>query len=125
LWFIERQGSFVVSHPQTSGGRLDGVAASSGVYTGPVRVLRSEADFDRLRPGDVLVCPITSPAWSVLFPNVGALVADEGGVLSHSAIIAREFQIPAVVATGNATSLLRDGQRVTVDGTAGVVTVLG
>jgi rifampicin phosphotransferase len=125
LWFIERQGSFAVSHPQAGGGRLDGVAASSGVYTGPVRVLRSEADFDRLRPGDVLVCPITSPAWSVLFPNVGALVADEGAVLSHSAIIAREFQIPAVVATGNATSLLRDGQRVTVDGTAGVVEVLG
>jgi len=125
LWFIERQGSFAVSHPQAGGGRLDGVAASSGVYTGPVRVLHSEADFDRLQPGDVLVCPITSPAWSVLFPNVGALVADEGAVLSHSAIIAREFQIPAVVATGNATSLLRDGQRVTVDGTAGVVEVLG
>ena len=125
LWFIERSGHFVTSRPQEGGGRLSGVGASPGVYTGPARVLRSEADFDRLQPGDVLVCPITSPAWSVLFPNVGALVADEGGVLSHSAIIAREFRIPAVVATGNATALLRDGQQVTVDGTAGCVEGVG
>lgn len=124
LWFIERAGHFVVSRPQEGGGRLGGVPASPGVYTGPVRVLRSEADFDRLRPGDVLVCPITSPAWSVLFPNVGALVADDGGVLAHSAIIAREFRIPAVVATGNATALLHDGQQVTVNGTAGSVEVV-
>ncbi|HZI37581.1 MAG TPA: PEP-utilizing enzyme, partial [Acidimicrobiia bacterium] len=80
--------------------------------------------FDKLQPGDVLVCPITSPAWSVLFPNVCALVTDAGAILSHSAIIAREFQIPAVVATGNATALLRDGQQVKVDGAAGTVEVL-
>jgi pyruvate,water dikinase len=87
-------------------------------------VLLGEGDFAKLRPGDVLVCPITSPAWSVLFPNVGALVADAGGLMAHSAIIAREFQIPAVVGTGNATTLLRDGQRVTVNGTDGSVEVL-
>ena len=125
LWFIERAGHFVATPPQSGGTRISGVPASGGTYTGTARVLLDEGDFDKLQPGDVLVCPITAPAWSVLFPNVSALVADSGGVLSHSAIIAREFQIPAVVATGNATSLLRDGQRVTVDGTAGVVEVLG
>jgi pyruvate,water dikinase len=82
-----------------------------------------EVEFDRLEVGDVVVCPITSPVWSVVFPSVGALVTDAGGILSHPAIIAREYRVPAVVATGNATSVLRDGQRVTVDGSAGVVEV--
>jgi pyruvate,water dikinase len=83
--------------------------------------VRDETEFDKIHPGDVLVCPATSPVWSVVFPQLGALVTDSGGLLSHPAIIAREYGIPAVVATGNATSLLRDGDRVTVDGTAGVV----
>jgi pyruvate,water dikinase len=86
-----------------------------------VRVIRSEDEFGRLEAGDVLVCPITSPVWSVLFTSIGALVTDTGGVLSHPAIIAREYRIPAVVATGNATQLLRDGQVVIVDGTIGSV----
>jgi pyruvate,water dikinase len=125
LWLFERSGHYAQSaRPQSAGSRLTGIPASGGTYTGPARVLMSEADFEKLQPGDVLVCPITSPAWSVLFPNVGALVTDAGSVLSHSSIIAREFLIPAVVATANATSLLRDGQQVTVDGTAGVVEVL-
>jgi phosphoenolpyruvate synthase/pyruvate phosphate dikinase len=81
----------------------------------------NEAEFGRLRAGDVLVCPITSPVWSVLFPSIGALVTDAGGILSHPAIIAREYGIPAVVATTNGTSVLRDGQIVTVDGANGVV----
>jgi phosphoenolpyruvate synthase/pyruvate phosphate dikinase len=82
-----------------------------------------ESEFHRLQSGDVLVCPITSPVWSVLFPSIGALVTDTGGVLSHPAIIAREYQVPAVVATGNATSLLRDGQLVTVDGSSGKIDI--
>jgi pyruvate,water dikinase len=68
-----------------------------------------------------MVCPTTSPVWAVPFPSVGALVTDSGGILSHPAIIAREHRVPAVVATGNATQLLKDGQTVTVDGTAGSV----
>ncbi|HET6918453.1 MAG TPA: PEP-utilizing enzyme [Jiangellaceae bacterium] len=84
-------------------------------------MITSEAEFDRLRAGDVLVCPVTSPVWSVLFPSIGALVTDTGGILSHPAIIAREYGVPAVVATGNGTAVLHDGQLVTVDGTAGVV----
>jgi pyruvate,water dikinase len=81
----------------------------------------NESEFARLQPGDVLVCPMTSPVWSVLFPSVGALVTDTGGILSHPAIIAREYRVPAVVATGNATRVLRDGQTVTVDGNTGSV----
>jgi pyruvate,water dikinase len=88
-----------------------------------VRVIRNEGEFGKIRAGDVLVCPITSPVWSVLFASVGALVTDTGGILSHSAIIAREYHIPAVVATGNATTLLRDGQIVAVDGSAGAVRI--
>ena len=126
LWLVERSGHYTPpGDPQSAESRLTGIPVSAGTYTGTVRVLRGEGDFAKLRPGDVLVCPITSPAWSVLFPNVGALVADAGGLMAHSAIIAREFQIPAVVATGNATTLLRDGQRVTVNGTDGLVEVVG
>jgi rifampicin phosphotransferase len=108
---------------QPRGSLLCGTGASPGRRTGPVRVVRGEADFGRIRTGDVVVCPVASPVWSVLFPRLGALVTDTGGVLSHCAIIAREFALPAVVATGNATRLLRDGQIVTVDGGAGTVTL--
>jgi pyruvate,water dikinase len=100
---------------------LKGVAAAKGSYAGPARVITGEDQFERLQPGDVLVCPITSPVWSILFAKVGALVTDSGGILSHPAIIAREYGIPAVVATGNATQVIPDGAQVTVDGTTGTV----
>jgi pyruvate,water dikinase len=74
---------------------LSGIPACAGSYTGPARIIRSETEFDRLRPGDVLVCPVTSPVWSVLFPSIGALVTDTGGMLSHPAIIAREYRRPS------------------------------
>lgn len=90
-----------------------------------MRVIRTEAEFHKLKSGDVLVCPITSPVWSVLFPSIGALVTDTGGILSHPAIIAREHRVPAVVATGNATRRLQDGQVVIVDGTDGLVLPAG
>lgn len=96
-----------------------GLGVAAGRYTGPARIVGSEADFSRIRAGDVLVCTITSPVWSVLFPSVGALVTDRGGALCHAAIIAREFGIPAVVGTGDATARLRDGELVTVDGSTG------
>jgi pyruvate,water dikinase len=100
---------------------LTGIAASRGEYTGTVRVVMGEREFDKIKPGDVVVCPITSPVWSVVFPMIGALVTDTGGVLSHPAIIAREYRVPAVVATAQATSTLQDGDLVTVDGTTGTV----
>ena len=121
LWTTERIFGPVRTGREAGDGAVTGIPASPGSYTGPVRVIRNEAEFDRLRAGDVLVCPVTSPVWSVLFPSVGALVTDSGGILSHPAIIAREYGVPAVVATGNGTSALHDGQLVTVDGTAGIV----
>ena len=114
---------FPTEETGTAQAQLRGVPGSPGRYTGPVRLVRDETDFPKLRPGDVLVCPITSPAWSVLFVQAGAVVTDAGGVLAHTAVIAREYGLPAVLATGAATQRLRDGDRVTVDGTAGVVTI--
>jgi rifampicin phosphotransferase len=130
LWAVEQNiGSHALGHgvqgeEASDVTVLSGIPVSAGSYTGPARIIRSESEFDRLRPGDVLVCPVTSPVWSVLFPSIGALVTDIGGMLSHPAIIAREYRVPAVVATGDGTSRLTDGQIVTVDGTSGVVRVL-
>ena len=115
---MEYEGSKQI---QTAGKLISGIAASAGQYTGPVRVIHDESEFHKIQPGDVMVCPMTSPVWSVLFPSLGALVTDAGGLLSHPAIIAREYGIPAVVASGNATSILRDGEIVRVDGAAGSV----
>jgi pyruvate,water dikinase len=103
--------------------QVHGIAASTGQYTGTVRIVHDLSEFGKLQPGDVLVCPITTSAWSAVFSNIGALVTDTGGILSHPAIIAREYGIPAVLATGNATSMLQDGQRVTVDGATGQVQI--
>ena len=102
---------------------INGMAASSGTYSGPVRVVMDETEFDRIEPGCVLVCPATSPVWSVVFPLIGALVTDAGGLLSHPAIIAREYRIPAVVGTITATTRLGDGDVVTVDGSRGTVSI--
>ena len=100
---------------------LRGAAAARGIYRGTARLVRDESEFDRIQPGDVLVCVMTTSAWNVLFGSVGALVTDEGGILSHPAIIAREFGIPAVVGTRRATATIPDGASVEVDGTAGIV----
>jgi rifampicin phosphotransferase len=122
LWTVDR-----ILAPGQAGpageATINGIAASPGNYTGPVRVIHDESEFDRLRAGDVLVCPITSPVWSVLFAGIGALVTDTGGTLSHPAIIAREYGIPAVVNTGRGTAVLQNGQIVTVDGTTGTVRI--
>ena len=77
-----------------------------------------------MRDGDVLVCPITSPAWAPIFPKVTAVVTDIGGVMSHAAIVCREYGLPAVVGTGRATAEIRTGQTIRVDGSTGVVTLL-
>ncbi len=123
-WQIETMIAPVMSgRTQAKGVTLTGIPASQGVYQGRVRIVRDESEFGKIRAGDVLVCPATSPVWSVLFSSIGAVVTNFGGILSHPAIVAREFHIPAVVATGNATELLQDGQIVKVDGTCGTVEV--
>jgi pyruvate,water dikinase len=112
-----------VSGNESGKSTVRGLPGAAGSYTGTVRVVRDEQEFDRIQVGDVLVCPSTSPVWSVVFPRIGALVTDTGGPLSHAAIIAREYGIPATLATGNATETLVDGSTVTVDGTAGTVEI--
>lgn len=118
LMFAERTAD-------TRAGMLTGVPGSPGTYRGTVRVVRDETQFSRLQTGDVVVCPITTPTWSVLFLQAGAVVTDSGGVLAHTAVIAREYGIPAVLATGDGTQRLRDGDVVTVDGSAGTVALMG
>ena len=106
-------------------GALRGEGASPGVAEGPVRVVAGPADFRRVRAGDVVVAATTTPAWTPLFPSIAALVTETGGILSHAAIVAREYALPAVVGAADATRLLPDGAIVRVDGATGIVAVLG
>ncbi len=106
-----------------TGNLLKGVAASSGKTTAPACVLHGPADFDQMRPGDVLVAATTTPAWTPLFAMASGVVTDIGGPLSHGSIVAREYGIPAVMGTGVATKRILSGQVITVDGSAGTVTL--
>ncbi|GAA0924048.1 PEP/pyruvate-binding domain-containing protein [Nonomuraea longicatena] len=101
---------------------LSGTPGSSGSVTGTARIVRGPGDFARVRPGDILVCPFTDPAWTPLLRIAAGVVTETGGVLSHAAIVAREHGIPAVLGVPGATSRLRDGTVITVDGTTGAVT---
>lgn len=100
---------------------IRGNAGSRGTVTGVARVAMSLEDARALQPGEILVCPTTAPPWTPLFAVAGAVVTDTGGVLSHCAVVAREFGIPAVVGTHVATAMVKTGQRITVDGGAGIV----
>jgi len=103
---------------------LRGTGGAPGVVEGPVRVVTHVGELGSVEPGDVLVCPATSPSWAPVFSRIAATVSDVGGIMSHTAIVCREYGMPAVVGTGNAVSTLRTGQRVRVDGGAGTVTLL-
>jgi pyruvate,water dikinase len=115
---------FGSSEAEHEGDVLRGLAASPGVYEGPARLISGASEFDRIVSGDVLVTQSTTEAFNILLPLLGALVTDSGGLLSHSAIVAREYGIPGVVGTREATERIADGVRVRVDGGAGEVTVL-
>jgi len=104
---------------------LKGVGTSSGTVTATARVLYGPEDFDQLKAGDVLIAVTTTPAWTPLFALASAVVTDIGGPLSHSSIVAREYGIPAVMATRTATRQIESGQMVTVDGGSGTVTLEG
>jgi len=107
-----------------SEGTLSGVPASAGVVTAPACVLHGPEDFGLMRPGDVLVAGTTTPAWTPLFVMASAVVTDIGGPLSHGSIVAREYGIPAVMGTGEATRRIKNGQTITVDGGNGTVEIL-
>jgi rifampicin phosphotransferase len=108
----------------TQADQLTGVGASAGVVRGPARVTLSQDDFGRIQPGDIIVCPSSNPSWVPVFTIAGGLITNTGGVLSHAAVVAREFGLPAVVGTGDATTKIPDGRLVEIDGTAGTVRLL-
>jgi pyruvate,water dikinase len=114
-----------VSEDTQTASLLKGVPTSAGRVTAPACVLRGPEDFDQMKPGSVLVAGATTPAWTPLFAMASAVVTDIGGPLSHGSIVAREYGIPAVMGTGVATRRIQTGQIVTVDGSAGTVTLSG
>lgn len=101
---------------------LSGTAGAHGRRSGPARVLRSTAELSHLQHGDILVCRYTDPSWTPAFRIAAGIVTETGGVLSHAAIVAREHHIPAVIGVPDATTAIRDGQIITIDGTRGSVT---
>ncbi|MFI6317189.1 PEP/pyruvate-binding domain-containing protein [Nonomuraea sp. NPDC050556] len=107
---------------ETAVGTLTGTPGSRGTVTGVARVVRGRGDFGRVQPGDILICPFTDPAWTPLLRIASGVVTETGGVLCHAAIVAREHAIPAVLGIPDATSRLRDGAVITVDGSTGTVT---
>ncbi|MGI6684180.1 MAG: PEP/pyruvate-binding domain-containing protein [Bacillota bacterium] len=100
---------------------LSGIGASSGVISGPCKIITDPRDFARLRPGDILVAQYTNPAWTPVFSFIGGLVVEYGSTVSHAAIIAREYGIPAVMGVRGITGILEDGEKVTIDGSRGLV----
>lgn len=110
--------------PMTEPGVLRGNAGSKGVARGTAKVVRTLAEAGKLMAGDILVTETTAPPWTPLFARVAAVVTDTGGVLSHCAVVAREYMIPAVVGIGMATHVIHDGMTIEVDGTAGVVRII-
>jgi pyruvate, water dikinase len=124
LWGVTTQRVQEWARAEAGGSRLIGAAASPGVVEGPARVVIDVHEIADVRDGDVLVCPITSPAWAPIFPKIKAVVTDIGGVMSHAAIVCREYGLPAVVGTGRATAEVKTGQTIRVDGSSGVVTIL-
>jgi pyruvate,water dikinase len=123
--FIALGHLFGSSQAQNEEKLLYGLAASKGVYEGPARRVSGPSEFGRIAKGDVLVTESTTEAFNILLPLLGGIVTDNGGLLSHAAIVSREYGIPGVVGTREATERIADGVLVRVDGDAGEVTVLG
>ena len=126
LWGItrERLDAWLSAGAAGESNEIRGFAASAGVVEGPARVVKSVEEISRLQKGDILICQITNPTWAPVFQKIAGAVSDIGGSMSHAAIVAREYGLPAVVGTGSATSRIKDGQRVRVDGARGIVTIL-
>jgi pyruvate,water dikinase len=125
LWGITRESLDAwLNAGEGDSNEIRGFAASSGVVEGTARVVKSVQEIGRLQQGDILVCQVTNPTWAPVFQKIAGAVSDIGGSMSHAAIVAREYGLPAVVGAGTATSRIKDGQRVRVDGGRGIVTIL-
>jgi pyruvate,water dikinase len=124
LWGVTTERVQEWARQQDGGRTLTGAAASPGTIEGVARVVRGVKQIGEVREGEILVCGATSPAWAPIFTKIKAAVTDVGGVMSHAAIVCREYGLPAVVGTGRATSTIKTGQTISVDGTAGRVEIL-
>ena len=125
LWGITTERVHEWAAPdRDNGATITGFAGSSGTAEGPARVILEVDRLGELQPGEILVAPVTSPSWTPVFGTIAAAVSDIGGIMSHAAIVSREYRLPAVVGTGNATSRIKTGDRLRVDGDAGTVTIL-
>jgi pyruvate,water dikinase len=127
LWGITTdsiQNWLGIGGEDTGGADLKGFAGSPGVVEGPARVILSADQLGQVQEGEILVCPITNPSWGPVFSKIGAAVTDIGGMMSHAAIVCREYGVPAVVGTGFGTKKVSTGQTLRVDGAAGTVTIL-
>lgn len=127
LWGITTDSIQSWLNPQEAGAdgnQLKGFAGSPGVAEGPARVITSVEELVDVEPGEILVCPITTPSWAPVFTRIQATVTDIGGMMSHAAIVCREYGLPAVVGTGFGTKNFKTGQMLRVDGTTGIVTAL-
>jgi pyruvate,water dikinase len=126
LWGItsETLASWARDPEELDENEINGYAASPGVVEGTARVLKNVNDIGLMQEGEILVCPVTNPSWAPVFGKIKAAVSDIGGTMSHAAIVAREYGMPAVVGTGQATHRIKTGQRLRVDGDSGIVTIL-
>jgi pyruvate,water dikinase len=124
LWGVTTERVHEWARHDADGHTLNGAAASPGSVEGVARVVRSVAQIGDVREGEILVCGATSPAWAPIFSKIKAAVTDVGGVMSHAAIVCREYGLPAVVGTGRATAQIKTGQTIRVDGTTGRVDLL-
>jgi pyruvate,water dikinase len=122
LWGVTQERIESWLHPDEE--EMHGVAASAGVVEGVARVLHDVNEIGEIREDEILVCPVTAPSWAPVFGKIKAAVSDIGGAMSHAAIVAREYGMPAVVGTGDATKRIRTGDRIRVDGDRGTVRVL-
>jgi rifampicin phosphotransferase len=120
---VDKMLGLLPVEPSSDPSIITGVAASPGSIQGTAKVVRSLVEASKLQKGDIMVCEMTVPTWVPLFATVSAVVADSGGILSHCAIVAREFGLPAVVGTREGTTTIRDGMTITVDGTKGLVRI--
>jgi pyruvate,water dikinase len=124
LWGITSDSVAAWLGGGSADGGIKGFAASPGVAEGPARVIFNADQINEVQQGEILVAPLTAPSWAPIFGKIGATVTDTGGMMSHAAIVCREYGLPAVTGTGFATSNIKTGQRIRVDGSNGTVTIL-
>jgi pyruvate,water dikinase len=124
LWGITSDSVKKWLEGASDSGKLTGMAASPGLVEGVARVIRSADELGLVQEGEILVTPVTAPSWAPVFGRIKATVTDIGGMMSHAAIVCREYGLPAVTGTGSASSVIKTGQRLRVDGGTGEVTIL-